>query len=76
MEVIYYVINTETLYNFLLGHPWILHSGIVPSTLYQVTKYADDWGEVQMLIANNSCLKMSITISLTFYYIRIKYSLA
>src|SRR3954467_9808263 len=37
-EVTVYVINADTLYNLLLGRPWIHRNHIVPSTLHQVMK--------------------------------------
>ena len=49
-EVMCYVINVDTLYNLLLGRPWIHRNSIVPSTLHQVMKYVDENGRVRTLI--------------------------
>jgi len=56
-EVTCYVIDADTSYNLLLGRPWIHHNFTIPSTLYQVMKYAIEEGEVRMLIAENHRLK-------------------
>ena len=50
-EVTYYVIDTDTLYNLLLGQPWIHANWIVSSTLYQYFKYAEDNATVPMVFA-------------------------
>ena len=41
-EMTCYVIDADTLYNMLLGRPWIHANWIVPSTLHQCFKYVDD----------------------------------
>jgi len=45
-----FVINADTSYNLLLGRPWIHRNSIIPSTLHQVMKYANE-GVVRTLIA-------------------------
>ncbi|XP_070045820.1 uncharacterized protein [Nicotiana tomentosiformis] len=37
-EVTFQVLDMDTLYNFLLGRPWIHAAGAVPSTLHQMVK--------------------------------------
>lgn len=51
-ELTCYVIGVEMSYNLLLGMPWTRCNGIVPSTLHQVMKYANEQGVVRTLIAN------------------------
>ena len=45
-----YVIDADTLYNLLLGRPWIHRNTIVPSTLHQEMKYVSEDRKVRMLI--------------------------
>jgi len=45
-EVKCYVIDANTLYNLLLGRPWIHINSIIPSTLHQVIKNVDRDGKV------------------------------
>jgi len=49
-EVTCYVIDADMYYNLLLGRPWIHRNSIIPSTLHQVMKYADERGRVRTLI--------------------------
>ena len=56
-EVTCYVIDADTSYNLLLGRSWIHGNPIVPSTFHQVTKYADEGGEVRMLIVEKHPFK-------------------
>ena len=56
-EVTCYVIDADTLYNLLLGRPWIHRNSIVPSTLHQVMKYIDGSGKVRTLIAERHPFK-------------------
>jgi len=56
-EVMCYVIDADTLYNLLLGRPWIHRNSIVPSTLHQVMKYVDGDEKVRMLIADRHLFK-------------------
>src|SRR3954470_19995452 len=56
-EVTVYVIDADTLYNLLLGRPWIHRNHIVPSTLHQVMKYVDDQGQVRTLVAEQRPFK-------------------
>ena len=56
-EVTCYVINADTLYNLLLGQPWIHRNSIVLSTLYQVMKYINGSGKVKTLIAERHPFK-------------------
>ena len=51
------VINVDTPYNLLLGRPWIHRNSIIPSTLHQVIKYADEDGKVRTLIAERHPFK-------------------
>ena len=51
------VIDADMSYNLLLGHPWIHRNSIIPSTLHQVMKYADEEGEIRMLIAEKHPFK-------------------
>jgi len=50
-EVTCYVIDADTFYNLLLGRLLIHSNSIIPSTLHQVMKYADERGRVRTLIA-------------------------
>lgn len=52
-----YVIYTETSYNVLLRRPWIRRNRIMPSTLHQVMKYADEWGAICTLTADQHPFK-------------------
>ena len=52
-----YVIDADTLYNLLLGWPWIHLNSIIPSTLHQVMKYVDRDGKVWTLIAKRHSFK-------------------
>ena len=52
-----YVIDAETLYNLLLGQPWIHGNIIVPSTLHQCMKYVNDDDEVKMVVAEKQSFK-------------------
>ena len=56
-KVICYVIDADTSYNLLLGHSWIHHSSIVPSTFHQLMKYANEEREVRTLIAEKHSFK-------------------
>ena len=56
-EVTCYVIDADTLYNLLLGRPWIHRNSIVPSTLHQVMKYVDEDEKVRTLIAERHPFK-------------------
>ena len=56
-EVTCYVIDVDTSYNLLLGRPWIHRNSIVPPTLHQVMKYADERGRVRTLIAKKHPFK-------------------
>ena len=56
-EVTCCVINTDTLYNLLLGRPWIHRNSIVSSTLHQVMKYVSEDEKVRMLIAESHPFK-------------------
>ncbi|XP_070001894.1 uncharacterized protein [Nicotiana sylvestris] len=38
-EVTFQVLDIDTIYNFLLGRPWIHAAGAVPSTLHQMVKF-------------------------------------
>ncbi|CAL9000365.1 unnamed protein product [Prunus brigantina] len=50
-DVLFHVINADTLYNILLGCPWLHTYGVVPSTLHQCFKYLVD-GEVKSVLAD------------------------
>ena len=54
-EVMCYVIDADTLYNLLLGPPWIHRNSIVPSTRHQVMKYIDGDEKVRTLIIESIC---------------------
>jgi len=56
-EVSCYVIDTNTLYNLLLGRPWIQRDSIVPFTLHQVMKHIDEDGKLRTLIAKRHPFK-------------------
>jgi len=56
-EVMCYVIDADTSYNLLLGRLWIHRDSIVPSTLHQVMKYANERGRVKILIAKTHPFK-------------------
>src|SRR4051812_35331472 len=56
-EVTVYAIDADTLYNLLLGRPWIHKNHIVPSTLHQVMKYVDAQGQVRTLVAEQRPFK-------------------
>lgn len=56
-EVTCFLINTETTFNLILGHPLIHCNGVAPSTLHQVTKYVREQGEIQTLIADRPPFK-------------------
>jgi hypothetical protein len=56
-EVTCYVIDANTSYNLLLGRPWIHDHFLIPSTLHQVIKYADEAGEIKTLIAEKQPFK-------------------
>jgi len=56
-EVTFYVVDTNMLYNLLQGRPWIHRKPIVPSTLHQLMKYADEEGKVRILIAEKRPFK-------------------
>ena len=56
-EVMCYVIDADTSYNLLLGRPWIHRNSIIPSTLHQVIKYADEEGEIRTLIVEKHPFK-------------------
>ena len=49
-EVTCYIIDADMSYNLLLGRPWIHFNSIIPSTLHQVMKYADERERVRTLI--------------------------
>jgi len=70
-EAICYVIDPDTLFNLLLGWPWIHRNYIVPSSLHQVTKYIDKDGKVRTLITERHPFKESKIISLISSSIRI-----
>ena len=55
-EVTCYVIDADKSYNLLLGHLWIHRHSIIPSTLHQVMKYADE-GVVKTLIVEKHSFK-------------------
>ena len=56
-KVMCYVIDADIAYNLLLGHPWIHHNFIIPSTISHVMKYADEEGEIKTLIAEKHPFK-------------------
>jgi len=56
-EVTCYVIDADTLYNLLLGRPWIHRNFIVPSTLHQVMKYVSEDEKLRTLIAKRHPFK-------------------
>jgi len=56
-KVTCYAIDADTLYNLLLGRPWIHRNSIILSTLHQVMKYVDGDGKVRMLIAERNPFK-------------------
>jgi len=70
-KVACYIIDVDTLYNLLLGRPWIHRYSIVPFTLHQVMKYANEEGKVRMLITKRHPFKGSIITSLIPSSIRI-----
>ena len=49
-EVTCYVIVVDMSYNLLFGRTWIHRNSILPSTLHQVMKYADERERVRTLI--------------------------
>jgi len=53
----YYVIDVDTSYNMLLGRPWIHRNIVIPSTLHQVMKYADEWEKLRTLNAKKHPFK-------------------
>lgn len=57
IKVTCYVVDAKTSYNLLLGRTWIHHNVIVPSTLHQVIKYADEHGTVRTLLADQHPFK-------------------
>nr|XP_016470738.1 PREDICTED: uncharacterized protein LOC107792983 [Nicotiana tabacum] len=44
LETIFHVMNQETAYNAIIGHPWIHAMWAVPSSFYQVIKFSTPWG--------------------------------
>jgi len=56
-ELTCYVIDADTLYNLLLGRPWIHRNSTVPSTLHQAMKYTDRDEKVRTLIAERHPFK-------------------
>jgi len=56
-EVTYYVIDADTLYNLLLGRPWIHANWIIPSTLHQCFKYVEDNATVRTVFAEKQPFK-------------------
>src|SRR5436190_4835361 len=56
-EVTVYIIDANTSYNLLLGRPWIHKNHIVPSTLHQVMKYVDAYGQVHTLVVEQRPFK-------------------
>ncbi|KAL4192915.1 hypothetical protein AMTRI_Chr06g174350 [Amborella trichopoda] len=38
----FHVIDTDTSYDVLLGHPWLHDQGVIPSTLHQCFKHSRD----------------------------------
>ena len=56
-EVTCYVIYTDTSYNLLLRRPWIHYNSIIPFTLHQVMKYANERGSVRTLIVEKHSFK-------------------
>ncbi|XP_009783872.1 uncharacterized protein [Nicotiana sylvestris] len=44
LETTFHVMNQETAYNAIIGHPWIHTMRAIPSSLYQVIKFPTLWG--------------------------------
>ncbi|XP_070045806.1 uncharacterized protein [Nicotiana tomentosiformis] len=47
-ETKFQVIDTDMVYNVILGRPWIHDMDVVPSTLHQVIKFPSKWGIQQI----------------------------
>ncbi|KAJ4972338.1 hypothetical protein NE237_005437 [Protea cynaroides] len=58
-QVTYYVIETDTSYNLLLGRPWIHRNLVVPSTLHQCFKYVGEEGKVHKVFVEKRPFRAS-----------------
>ena len=56
-EVMCYVIDTDALYNLLLGRTWIHANWLVPSTLYQCIKYIKNYATIRTVFAEKQPFK-------------------
>lgn len=53
-KVRFFVIEANTSYSALLGRPWIHKYQVVPSTLHQCLKFADESGEQHRIVGNTT----------------------
>ncbi|XP_019266047.1 PREDICTED: uncharacterized protein LOC109243561 [Nicotiana attenuata] len=44
LKTTFHVINQETAYNAIIGHPWIHAMRAIPSSFYKVIKFPTPWG--------------------------------
>nr|XP_009596967.1 uncharacterized protein LOC104092975 [Nicotiana tomentosiformis] len=44
LETTFHIMDKDTVYNAIIGRPWIHTMRVIPSTLYQVIKFPTLWG--------------------------------